>query len=197
MNDTLKALRGLAADVKTRPDTRPEVFRKMSYATQSLYYPFFYRLSMERQFGHVLELGTDTGTSAAHLGAFDKTIVMTVDHHPDAGRNAQRLGRPNVRVVTKDTLEYARELEAKTPQDRIVFGLCYFDTLHTFEHTYAEYCAFRRLLPHGALLFFDDIHESAAMEKFWAAVRDPKIELPDLHYTGFGAAVLDSEIRLG
>jgi len=64
--------------------------------------------------------------------------------------------------------------------------LVFFDTDHTYKRTVNEVRAFRSIMKPGGIMLFDDVRVGPEMEQFWSWLEDPKLELPELHWTSFG-----------
>jgi hypothetical protein len=73
--------------------------------------------------------------------------------------------------------------------------LLFIDGLHEFDQAHQEYVLYRNHVRQGGLIFFDDLHINSGMDKLWELVPEPKLELPQLHYTGFGVAVIQSRLQ--
>jgi predicted O-methyltransferase YrrM len=186
---TLAELQAYCKVLPTQAETRPEKFLKMPYATDrtGMYYRFFHASSLNKRMSKVLELGTHTGTSAAHLAANPSVHVTTVDTNGACRDNIAAFGMPNITSIIQDSIAYGLDLFCAPQVERPLFDTLYIDTDHNYDQMYKEYTLFRNFVVDGGTIFFDDIHVSPGMEKGWGMIPEEKIELPELHYTGFGA----------
>ncbi len=196
MNVSLDDLRKLASELQSLPDRRPDHLKALPHATEStaLYYRFLYELSL-RYAPRALEIGTYVGTSAAHLAANQVSKVVTVDINPDAKSRVDAIGLGNIVAVTLSSHLYWERLRNE-PEP---FDLVFIDGNHTFNDAYGEYEKFRPFAAQGGIMLFDDIKLPMAtheMEIFWDMILDPKVELPELHYTGFGVVKIDRAVRV-
>jgi predicted O-methyltransferase YrrM len=194
--DPLAEAAHLSASLAEMPDRRASWLKELPEATDpaSLYYRFLYEWCRRTQPAVTVEIGCYQGVSAAHMAAGNpEGRVWTIDSNPDAISHAEALGLPNLTAVLGDScasLEYVRGL-LPGPVD-----LLYIDGWHSFNQTYGEYMLYRPLVRPGGLMLFDDLGLKTAtmeMERFWEAVDEPKVMLPDLHYTGFGAVLRTGE----
>ncbi len=180
---TPEELKQRASSYLARPDLRPKLLKDLTdqAPTTLPYLRFFYELACELKPKYVLETGTDRGRSAAHfaLGNPD-SIVVTLDIDPACSQNCRNLGIPNIKEISGESLGYT-----SGPVD-----ILFLDSLHTYEHTIAEWHVFQKCVKPGGLAFFDDIHLDQSMERFWREVQGAKVDLSELHYSGFGAVVL-------
>lgn len=197
MKCTLDDLRKLSAELGSIPDDRPDWLRALPSASDehmtqfARYYRFFHEFVKRFRPLSVLEIGTYKGTSAAHLAfaAPKETTVVTLDVDPSSCTAVQAFGLKNIIPVTGDSAASAEALEFFGPYD-----VLFIDAQHDFEHCRGEYLRYRQMVNPGGVIFFDDIHYGSEMEQAWVSVEEPKVELPELHYTGFGAcAVLRPE----
>jgi predicted O-methyltransferase YrrM len=180
-------LRGKYLLYTAAPDDRPKLLKDLTAQapTTEPYLRFFYELAGELRPTIVLETGTDRGRSAAHLALGCPTsTVYTLDIDPACKKNVDDLGIKNVISVATNSLEYV-----KTIPDGWV-DLLFLDSLHVYEHVTKEWAAFRPKVRPGGIAFFDDIALDAGMKRFWAEVQGEKVDLPELHYSGFGAVLL-------
>jgi len=180
-------LRGKSILYLSRPDERPELLKAMTGAapTTEPYCRFLYELAGDMRPTIALETGTDQGRSAAHLALGCSTsTVYTVDIEPVCTKNAQDLKLKNIIAVTADSLEYAKSI----PDGWI--DLLFLDSLHSPEHLGAEWKAFRPKVRPGGIALFDDIALNGWMAKFWEKLEGEKVDLHELHYSGFGAVLL-------
>lgn len=199
MNVSLQELRGLSDNLHTIPDTRPQWLKDMPYAMESAshYYRLLYEIVKWHKPGYTLEIGVDKGGSTMTLAAAHPAgTVISVDIDKASCENARKIavarGLLNLQVVENDSLKHVKFLQGIGRKADLLF----LDGYHDFKHAFSEYEQYRPLMNQGAIILFDDIHESKDMESVWDHVVDPKIELPKAHWTGFGACKVDFSFSL-
>lgn len=197
MNISLEELRNLSDKLYAIPDDRPDWLKAMPYALESVfhYYRLLWELVKQKKPEYTLEIGIDKAGSTMTLAAAHPTgIVISVDIDQAACENARKIalahGLLNLRVVQNDSIKHVEFLSGIGRKADLLF----LDGYHDFSHAYAEYLAYRPLMKPGGIILFDDIHESKQMDSFWQAVRDPKVECPKSHWTGFGACKVDHSV---
>lgn len=166
------------------PDDRPEILKALTAQapTTELYNRFLFEVARQYKPPLMLETGTDRGRSAAHLALGNPTgMVVTIDIDPACKANVDALGIRNIVSRVGDSLGLAHEFSS--------LDLLFLDSLHTYEHTKAEWEAYRPRVKPGGLIFLDDIALDASMKRFWTELRFAKFDLTHLHYSGFGAIV--------
>ncbi len=187
MKLTIEDLREKSAQYMSRPDERPALLKALTSIAKTTepYNRFLYELVGELKPTIVLETGTDRGRSAAHMALGCPTsTVYTIDIDPACKENVDGLKLGNILSVAANSLEYA-----KSVPDAWV-DLLFLDSLHTYEHLSAEWATFRKKVRPGGLALFDDISLDSGMKRFWSEVQGEKLELPELHFSGFGAVLL-------
>lgn len=165
-------------------DKRPSLLVKMTddAPTTLDYNRFLYELVLDFRPERMVETGTDRGRSAAHMALGNPNgFVHTIDIDPACSQNAKDLRLPNLVVWTGDSLGVIQEFDDKS------IDLLFLDSLHTYEHTKAEWEAFKPKLRPDALVLIDDIALDAGMARFWDELPEPKLEMNHLHFSGFGA----------
>lgn len=196
----LDQIRALADGILGIPDDRPRWMIDLSSANDegqtqfARYYRFFYEFVKSCKPENVLEIGTYHGTSAAHLAYADPSCkVVTMDIEPSSIAMIEKIAMDhnlnNVTTITGDSFRIFSNAERFGPYD-----VLFIDAVHDFVHCYGEYLLYRPLVREGGIIFFDDIHLGSEMDAAWDLIADPKIELPTLHYTGFGACKVDSTV---
>jgi predicted O-methyltransferase YrrM len=153
------------------------------------YYLFLWTLAQAMQPRWSLEIGTRGGTGAFHLAdGYRGGRVLTLDIDPGCAREVHRLreehGVNNVMPLTGDS--------SKPPTLHMVprmMDLLFIDGDHTYISSYGDYLRFREKIREGGLIVFDDTRLNDGMTQAWNKIADPKIELPELHYMGFGVAI--------
>lgn len=184
---TTEELAALGQSLIAIHDDRPQILKDLTAAapTTELYNKFLYQLSKKLKPQNILETGTDRGRSAAHLALGNPdAVVVTIDIDPACKANVDSLKIRNIVSVAGNSLEYVSGIPDYSIE------LLFLDSLHTYEHTIAEWHAFRPKVAPGGLVFFDDIHLDPGMERFWSEVEGEKVDLSPLHYSGFGALVV-------
>jgi GT2 family glycosyltransferase len=187
----LDDLAALLDRVRTRPDARPAWLSGLQAQTTDKedfapYFRFLYELAREAGLSVALEVGTHKGTSAAHLAAGSGDLhVTTLDIDPAAKPATEALGLANLHAVTADSMAFV--------PDRHPIDLLFLDGQPTCAQVYSEYLRFRPWMRDGGLVFFDDLNLTENMKRLWPLIRDPKLRLDYLHYTGFGVARVDQQ----
>lgn len=147
------------------------------------YYDLLYSVARELQHIFVVELGTCTGGSTSHLaaGSSGKVLSIDIEVRPDA--RERLLAFDNVELMQGDTRDatLVAEVAKRGPID-----LLFIDTDHTAGQVTAELALFGPLVRPGGLIFFDDIRINPGMSAWWDDLQEDKLELPEMHWTGFG-----------
>ena len=189
----LDAIKQLAALITTIPDSRPEWLKALPSAMEEgitqfgRYYRFFWEIAKRWAPERVLEIGTYKGSSIAHFAAGNpKGKCVTVDIEADSARLASEFKLPNLLPITANSAEAVDRCKILSPYD-----ILFIDGQHDFNHCYGEYVLYRPLVKQGGLIFFDDIHVHPEMEVAWEYIIDPKAEINNLHWTGFGVCQVD------
>jgi predicted O-methyltransferase YrrM len=154
------------------------------------YYTFLHAFVAQRKPKLVVELGVDTGTSGCFLATGSReTRVISVELDERSVANLRGLAvehhLDNLTVLhgSSTDLQIARDIRAAGPID-----LLFIDTLHTFAQASAEYRLYRPMMSKDGLIVHDDLGLGPEMAAYWRSVREPKLELPMLHHSGFGAS---------
>lgn len=197
MSPLLDRIAKLAADVCARRDeldSRPAWLREMPGATHpgEPYYLFlFLLLAQESELNQCLEIGTRGGTSALHMAEGIRRggragRVATVDVEPGCKtlveKTANLHGSPCVEAYTGDSTDPWFQIVGK-------FDLLFIDGDHSYAASRSDYLRFRKQLRPSGLILFDDTRLNDGLKQAWSEIEDEKLELPDLHYMGFGAAI--------
>jgi predicted O-methyltransferase YrrM len=147
------------------------------------YYDFVANVVIETKAQLVLELGTCTGCSTSYLAAAGAVRVFSIDiEQRDTARQA--LSRfSKVELWQRDTRDLAlvAEFEALGPID-----LLFIDTHHMPEQAGLELERFGPLVREGGLILLDDARMDGAMTGWWESLDCDKLDLPHLHWSGFG-----------
>lgn len=194
MDIKLSDLQALADRMPLIHDDRPAWLSSLPYARDEqhgCYYRFFHELAKVASPLRVLEIGTHLGGSSAHLAFANRGgHVTTIDIDPKSAALVEGFGLENLSAMTIDSSRATEALSGRAP-----FDVLFIDAEHEFEPCRREYVQYRKLVRDGGIVFFDDIHMHDGMDRAWAAVADPKIDLPRiLHYTGFGACKVDASL---
>ncbi len=196
LEEDLELLDLFAKSLKKRPDGRPDWLKnEVDEAIEvALYYRFLYEYAKLENPSLMLETGTRHGHSAAHLAMGAQTgTVVTIDIEASAKMEVEAFDLKNIRAITSDSvlaLDQVVETALRAPGS--AFDLMFIDSAHFYPIASSEYRVYRPRLRHGALILCDDIHINPDMERFWASIEDPKVEMNFLHYMGFGIALKDS-----
>ena len=195
MNVSLNDLKALAVELPRLFDDRPMWLREMPYVTQSgsSYYQFLWELVKRYQLGRILEIGIDKAGSTFCLSVGNPYgRVFSMDVNAGVCENARTLARhhgvENLTVLCNDSLKVESAL-FECPLD-----LLYLDSWHSFDQVYREYVLYRPFVKDGGIILFDDIRYSKEMQVAWDLIPDPKIDLSELHHSGFGACKVDRSI---
>ncbi|MCH9755539.1 MAG: class I SAM-dependent methyltransferase [Gammaproteobacteria bacterium] len=169
----------------TIPDERPENLKAITAAapTCEFYNRFFFCWVQEMTPTPkvIVETGTDRGRSGAHLAAGCPTAkVVSIDIDKVCSGHLDAFGFPNVVTVTGDSVAEAIRFGAGE------IDVLFIDSLHEYGHVRRELDAYVPRVRKGGLVFMDDIHLGAGMERVWNEIGHPKREISDLHFTGFG-----------
>jgi len=168
-------------------DERPKILKDLTTPapTTEAYNKFLFHLTKHLKPKLSLETGTDRGRSAAHLALGNPDgLVITIDIDPACKANVDALGIKNISSFAADSLAHVGTI----PDGAL--DILFLDSLHTYEHTIAEWRAFQRKVKKGGIAFFDDIHLDGGMERFWSEAGGVKVDLSPLHFSGFGAVLL-------
>lgn len=192
---TLDEIAVLAREIcdGTIPDERPDWLRAMPGAVHpgEPYYHFFYEYAKRAKPSSFIEIGTRGGTTAIHVAfGYPQCAVTTVDIVQGCKPNVETIAAKhslNVVGVTGDS----QKVSAQTPDG---VDMLFVDGHHNLAASYSDYLLYRNRVRHGGMIFFDDTKLSHEMILAWRAIADPKIELPDLHYMGFGICQKDRNV---
>lgn len=173
-------------------DIRPQLLRDMTNEapTTKAYNTYFYEFARWFLPDFIVETGTDRGRSAAHFAAGNPDAqVLTIDIDAACSQHARELGLDNIRAITADSLEYVPHIDNES------IDVLFLDSLHTYEHTQAEFVAFFPKVAPGGVIFIDDIHLDEGMNRFWewltrcAHDYGDVADISELHFSGFGVVV--------
>ncbi len=178
MSDRAKAFLSQLGNPSQCPDPR-----SFGFDGSNPYYNLLYSVAKELQPDFVVELGTCTGGSTSHLAAGTncKVISIDIEIRPDA--RERLLAFDNIELIQGDTQDPA--LVAEIVKHGLI-DLLFIDTDHTAEQVTAELALFGPLVRSGGLILFDDIRINPGMSAWWDSLEENKLELPDMHWTGFG-----------
>ena len=193
MMDTIRRVAAQAVRLANTPaDPRPSWLRRMPGAAdpRAAYYLFLHLLTAERYgISRCLEIGTDGGTAAMHK-ARPGGHVVTLDINPGCAPNVNGIAAYQELRVQGVTVDASRS------DPRIIAGqfdgpivLLFIDGDHTYPSASGDYQRFGPLVRHGGYIVMDDTRLNDGMARAWQEVDEPKVELSELHYMGFGVAV--------
>ena len=195
----LEEIRVLAKRTLEGPDERPQWLKDLEGGTdpREPYFHFMWLLAQTLKPKQSLEIGTRGGKTAMHLAHGNPDgFVLTVDINPgckdEVARIAGEHGVQNVRGIFGDSLNVQLNwgIDGMSPVD-----LLFIDGAHTYEASYMDYLRFRSIVCNGGVIVFDDTRLDKDMNRAWNKIVDPKIELPELHYMGFGVAIKDASLE--
>jgi len=173
------------------------------------YYRFFYALAREYVPKVIVELGAWQGTSAAHFaGGSPDSLVITIDHHSDAGDEVN-WAKTEAAAVHFENLYYCKGWtcnqlyeEEKDKhhtkgynafpcvKDYLLRGktidLLFIDSWHHYDQAMKDWEAYKPSLSKGALVICDDIYggpdlKMEAMLDFWEQFDYPKFLDGQIH----------------
>lgn len=198
MNVNLSEIRSLSDGLGKLSDGRPEWIRNMPYSmeTPTHYHRFLWEFCGRFQPRFVVEIGIDkAGSTMAMAKACAPSPVFSIDINEQACVNARKIAQDhdlaNLTAIHNDSIRSVETIR----QVGLPIDMLFIDGAHDFIHSYDEYQQYRKLVVHGGIIFFDDIHDGAQMEASWSCVRDPKTELPMAHATGFGVCKVDRSVE--
>lgn len=160
------------------------------------YHQWLYCLMKEVRPKIVLELGGHMGTSAAAmLGGLPKTSKL---YSVELETNWCKGVRDDPRFIGLK----GDDTDLKTYPGNLKFedvDVWFVDSSHVYEHVFKQCELFGRYWTKGKIVVFDDIKDpdEVALEfgesmngfgvhKVWQALQRDKVELPEMHYSGFG-----------
>jgi predicted O-methyltransferase YrrM len=154
------------------------------------YYTFLHALVAETKPKLVVELGVDSGTASCFLAtAHPQTRVISVDTDQGSIDNLRQLAEAyrlsNLTIVHGGSTDPAT---AALIRDAGPIGVLFIDTLHTFEQASAEYALYKRMMAIHGVALHDDLGWGEPMARYWRSIPAPKVDLPMLHHSGFGAS---------
>lgn len=191
---TLAELEKIAAECPAIEDDRSFKLKGLASAMdpQALYYRFLRQLTRTMKPAFSVEIGTYVGTSAAHMAdGHPDGMVLTIDLNVDAKNIVDRMEVPNLIAVHDSSAIAVKLLRMLPPID-----LLFIDGNHSFNNCYGEYEMYRPFVRDGGVILFDDVRLDNQMQAAWRYIPDPKVELPAMHYTGFGAAIKDPAVKV-
>jgi predicted O-methyltransferase YrrM len=186
----LRDLATLAARLHGSPDDpRPGWLREMNSHPGESYYTFLLLLAERFGIESALEIGTRTGAGALHL-ASGGASVTTIDIDPGCAPRVEALARERGLVAVKGLTGDSSRQELRDRLAAQKFDLVFIDGNHTRASVLADVQNFLPLLRPGGVLLVDDTRLSAEMTRAWNEIGCAnKMELPELHYMGFGVAI--------
>jgi predicted O-methyltransferase YrrM len=162
---------------------RPTDARVFGRDASNPYYDLLYWVAKALQPNFVVELGTCTGGSTAHLAAGTRGKVLSIDIEFRAGTAERLEAFGNIELLVADT----RSPEVATKViDHGSIDLLFIDTDHTAEQVRIEMSIFGPIVREGGLILLDDIRMHPCMSAWWDELDEVKLELPEMHWTSFG-----------
>lgn len=155
------------------------------------YYDFLYHMSKEINAKVIVELGTDKGNSAcflAHGSPNAKVITIGLPINEFAKETCSHFKNIEVMFENTNDLSVPEKLLSKYRE----IDLLFIDTEHSFNQAWGEYINYGKLVRKGGIILYDDIDLKDDMKEFWTKLPEPKISLPHLHWTGFGASIKEN-----
>ena len=131
----------------------------------------------------IVELGTCTGGSTSHFaaGTTGKVISVDIESRPDTIERLKSFG--NIELIVGNTRDpsLAWQISKRGPID-----ILFIDTDHNAEQVIIELSLYGPLVRPGGIILFDDIRINDGMSQWWDSLNEDKLELPEMHHTGFG-----------
>jgi predicted O-methyltransferase YrrM len=182
---TLNQLEALAIGINNVPDDRPDWLKILLTDPDNPYHRFLFEVVRRLRPRLSWEIGSCEGAGAGHLGeGFREGQVVTVDIKAEAKNAVDALSLPNVVALLGDSLEILNKIKWKPSID-----LLFIDGEHTHSRVASECAAYFPLVKPGGLILFDDIALSPEMSAVWDEIKEPKVALNNLHFSGFGAVL--------
>lgn len=151
------------------------------------YHRFLYLLSAFISPCEIVELGTREGIGALALGSGNAIgNVYTFDIQDQRHYDCKR---ENVFFYNMDSLNIPQSMSSR-------IQLLFIDTIHDGSRPLMEFERWKDLVEVGGIIIFDDIELNDAMKIFWHNFEPmgyEKINLPELHTSGFGLLIKQSE----
>lgn len=151
------------------------------------YYHFLKAVAKEMGPVNILEIGTDKGDSAAWMASSraDNTVI-TVDQATSPTIFERLAPFPNAAFWHRNVndMSLPGDLAEKGP-----FDIFFEDGEHSGGQVSGEWAHYVPLVKSGGLIIMDDIFLPTGIREFWDAITWPKVELPHLHFTGFGVVI--------
>ena len=147
------------------------------------YYDLLYYVAKELPSDLIVELGTCTGGSTSHFaaGSTGKVISLDIESRPDTIERLKPFD--NIELIVGNTRDpaLAWQICKRGPID-----ILFIDTDHTAEQVIIELSLYGPLVRPGGIILFDDIRINDGMSQWWDNLNEDKLELPEMHHTGFG-----------
>ena len=155
------------------------------------YYLFLYELTNLTKPSFIVEIGTQTGMSTAHMAAGSPDAhIIGIDPDPVWYEQEIKDSFPKVKFLS----EKSQDVLIDEIEDGI--DILFIDGLHTYDQVKWEYETYGEKVRPGGLIVLDDINlpdelePGNGMREFWDEIKDPKIELNHLHPEGgFGIVI--------
>lgn len=190
--DAVKRIADLAVELKPAK-TNPLLKDLENVGTsEGLYYDFLHLLvhKMRPRPLRIVEIGTYRGVSAACMAAAAAPYepqgeVVTIDIHLEGDARDRLSKYGNVMLIQKHSHWVPRVLPFTSPW----IDLLFIDGEHSYAQAIEEFHLYEPMVRTGGVIVCDDIHLNEEMNRFWDELPEPKLSLPGLHHTGFGALV--------
>ena len=191
--EAIETICSLAKEVETESYPCPKWVTDLSHSYHEgrPYYVLLFAMAQELAPARILEIGTDKAVGTLALAHNPVNEVFTVDCDPACQVHVDSLPSTNVTFILGDSLKVADGIAAA----HAPFDLLLIDAEHNCEAMYCEYHRYRNMVRPGGIILFDDISLNPSMANAWDLVLDPKVSLPKMHSSGFGAAVKDELVR--
>lgn len=180
-------LRKLAAKASKHPLGIAWLDEMLERDQTRTYYRFLYLLSKALGPSLVVELGSQSLRSTAHLAAgCPESLVIGIDPEPWEDPKIMT-NCPNIRIIKSRS----QDVDLTKMEDRI--DLLFIDSEHSYDQVMFEMTNFGALVKTGGVILVDDINypEWPGVRKAWEEINaKKKIELNDLHMSGFGAIIV-------
>jgi predicted O-methyltransferase YrrM len=135
----------------------------------------------------VVELGTCTGGSTSYIASAGATRVVSIDIEQRSTAKDALSVFDSVELWQRDTKDplLVDEVRKLGPID-----ILFIDTHHTPEQATIELDYYSGYVRNGGFILLDDVRMDGAMTGWWESLDADKLDLPHLHWSGFGVIFL-------
>ena len=152
-----------------------------------LYYKYLTALMLEVRPAQVIELGAAAGLSALMVLAGlpkDSNLYSCTRPEPEGEWRWIKEDYPNfIRVLGND-------LDSSTWRGTncglAETDIWFLDTDHTYEQVKSELSHYKEFFKKGCLILLDDIKLNEGMYRAWLEIEYPKLDVSELHHSGYG-----------